>query len=39
MNKRLGTVGDEVVKNDPELKAAYELYKRVADATRGQKGR
>ena len=34
MNKRLATVGDEVVKNDPELKAAYEVYKRVADATR-----
>jgi hypothetical protein len=30
-------VGDEVVKNDPELKAAYDVYKRVADATRGRK--
>ena len=34
MNRRLGSVGDEVVKNDPELKAAYEIYKRVADAVR-----
>lgn len=34
MNKRLGSVGDEVVKNDPELKEAYAIYKRVADAVR-----
>jgi TRAP-type transport system periplasmic protein len=30
----LRPVGDEVVKSDPELKAAYETYKRVADAVR-----
>ena len=34
MNKRLATVGDEVVKNDPELKDAYTVYKRIADAER-----
>jgi len=30
----LRPVGDEVVKSDPELKAAYEAYKRVADTER-----
>ena len=34
LEKRLASVGDEVVKSDPELKEAYAVYKRVADATR-----